>query len=541
MGHLVGRVRAELGRLTDQAPKLELKRVLIAVSGGLDSVTLLALIRETGLDFSVAHLDHGIRPESSDDANFVRELCTDSMSFELERVNIPEIAAQRGWGLEETARQVRYDFLARAAKRSNSSAILTAHTRDDNAETVLMQLLRGTVRATGIPPRRERILRPLLGVSRTQLHEYALEHGLRWREDASNTDTHFTRNWIRHEVLPLLESRNPSVRGKLAEHAELMRDEDALLEDDAARVPSWADWRHEPIAMQRRLIRRSLEAASVVPDLGHIEAIRAALKSSKVMRVSLPHNKTGVIQAGQLRIFEAKTPVPEPQWPPFDFAGFPWAKLRTRQPGDRIRSSGGTRKLSDVLIDRKIPRETRDQIPIVAQNSEVLWIGLEPPLLDVRIGTTTDHEFEAMTQALELAREAFEAHEVPVGAVVIRAGEIVGRGRNRSRQGSDMTLHAELEAIRDACRTLNTAHLSDCSLVVTLEPCLMCLGAVLESRIKKVVFAAHNPKNGALGGVLDASRADWTHRFQVRSGLLEDKSIGLLKAFFAKIRSRAET
>jgi tRNA(Ile)-lysidine synthase len=278
-----------------------------------------------------------------------------------------------------------------------------------------------------------------------------------------------------------------------------------------------------------------------VPDLGHIETIRAALNAQKVTRVSLPHKKTGVIQAGQLRIFGAKTPVPEPEWPAIDFSGFPWAKLRTREPGDRIRLSGGTRKLSDVLIDRKIPRESRDQIPLVAQNSEVLWIGLEPPLLDMRIGSVQDHEFEAMTEALGLAREAFEAHEVPVGGVVIRAGETVGRGRNRSRQGTDMTLHAELEAIRDACQTLQTAYLSDCTLVVTLEPCLMCLGAVLESRISKVVFAARNPKNGALGGMFDASRADWTHTFQVRSGLLERESTGLLEAFFAQVRSRTET
>jgi tRNA(Ile)-lysidine synthase len=536
---LAGRVLAELQRLTGQVPKLELRRVLVAVSGGLDSVTLMHLMRETALDFTVAHLDHGIRPESANDAIFVQDLCSSlNLPCELERVNVPEIASERGWGLEETARKLRYDFLTRAAKKTGSSTILTAHTRDDNAETVLMQLLRGTVRAVGIPPRRERILRPLLGISRAELHAHALEHGLRWREDASNADTRFTRNWIRHEVLPLLETRHPNVRNKLAEHAALMRSEDALLEDAAARVPGWADWRHEPVALQRRLIRRSLEAASIVPDLEHIETIREALGAGKVTRISLPLDKMGVVQAGGLRIFGAKTTALNLEWPAFDFSAFPWAKLRTRQAGDRIRLPGGTRKLSDVLIDRKIPREERDQVPIVAQNSEVLWVGLEPPVLDVRIGSLQDHGFEAMTRALELAREAFAANEVPVGAVVIQEGKVVGHGRNRSRQGSDMTLHAELEAIRDACGNLKTAHLTDCTLVVTLEPCLMCLGAILESRISKVVFAARNPKNGALGGVIDATRADWTHRFQVRSGLLEVESSKLLEAFFAQIRSR---
>jgi tRNA(Ile)-lysidine synthase len=552
---LAERVHAELERLTATPPKLELKRVLIAVSGGLDSVTLLHLLRDsmgkTDLEVTVAHLDHGIRPESAEDATFVQDLCASlNLPCDLECVHVPEIAAKRGWGLEEAARKVRYNFLTRAAKRSGSSLILTAHTRDDNAETVLMQLLRGTVRATGIPPRRERIMRPLLGISRAELHAHALGHGLRWHEDASNTDTRFTRNWIRQDVLPLLETRNPNVRSKLAEHAELMRNEDALLEDWAARVPSWTDWRHESIAMQRRLIRRSLETVSIVPDLEHIETIREALGANNVQRVSLPTGKTGVVQAGGLRIFGATTPAATLEWPTFDFSGFPWAKLRTREPGDRIRLSGGTRKLSDVLIDQKIPREERDQIPVVAQNSEVLWIGLEPPILDVRIGSTQDHEFEAMTQALELAREAFNAGEVPVGAVVIQKLKleddpnkfaVVGRGHNRSRQGSDMTLHAELEAIRHACQNLKTAHLNACTLVVTLEPCLMCLGAVLESRISRVVFAARNPKNGALGGVIDASRADWTHQFQVRSGLLETESAKLLERFFSQIRSRDET
>jgi tRNA(Ile)-lysidine synthase len=571
---LSARVLAELERLTVLPPRLGLGRVLVAVSGGLDSVSLLQVLHGAGLDVRVAHLDHGIRSESVDDAWFVQSLCEGlNVPCDLERVNVPEVAARRGWGLEEAARKLRYDFLTRVAKRTGAAVILTAHTRDDNAETVLMQLLRGTVRATGIPSRRERILRPMLGISRAELQAFAFEHGLEWREDASNADRRFTRNWIRHEVLPLLETRNPNVRRKLAEHAELMRDEDALLEAAAARVPSWTDWRHEPVAVQRRLIRRSLEAASLVADLEHIETIRAALAVGKVTRVSLPRQKTAMVQAGRLRIFESPVESPveptvepfangaEPEWPAFDFSAFPWARLRTRKPGDRIRLSGGTRKLSDVLIDHKIPRELRDQVPVVAQNSEVLWLGLGSPLLDVRIGSVQDHEFAAMTEALELARAAFDANEVPVGAVVIQrrdsgflplrleddpkfkasntvAFETVGCGRNRSKQGSDMTLHAELEAIRDACRSLKTAHLNDCTLVVTLEPCLMCLGAILESRIGRVVFAARNPKNGALGGVIDASRADWTHSFAVRSGLLEAESAGLLERFFAAVRAK---
>ena len=164
-----------------------------------------------------------------------------------------------------------------------------------------------------------------------------------------------------------------------------------------------------------------------------------------------------------------------------------------------------------------------------------------------------------MRQALALAREAFDAGEVPVGAVVIRQtqsgflparleddptfkaqnhvhSETAGRGRNRSRDTTDMTAHAELEAIRHAARSLGRAHLTDCTLVVTLEPCLMCLGAALEARIPRIVYAAANPKNGALGGVLDATRGHWNHRFSVRAGVRAKDSADLLSAFFANLR-----
>ena len=556
-------LRLELERLAGLKPGLGLGRVVVAVSGGRDSMALLHALRDVPM--TVAHLDHGLRDGARGDAAFVQDVCAGlGVPCELEALNVPEIAAKRGWGIEETARRVRYDFLARTAKKIGANAILTAHTLEDNAETVLMQLLRGTANATGIPARRDRILRPLLGVSKAELEAYLRERGLIWREDETNHDTQYTRNWVRLEIMPLLRARFPQAAQKLAEHAKLATDEHDHLESQAARVPDWAAWSREPRATQRRLIRRTLEAAGVTPDLDHIEAIREALASSRVERISLPEDRTGVVQQGRLRVFDKAPSETKLEWPEgLDFSAFPWAKLRTRAAGDRIQLAAGTRKLSDVLIDRKVPRELRDTIPLVAQNSEVLWVGLEPPVLDVRIGQTHDAELEAMRSALELAHEALEAGEVPVGAVVIRTNavgflpsrvqldptfqaqpgiefEVVGRGRNRSRQANDMTAHAELEAIRDACWNLERAHLNDCTLVVTLEPCLMCLGAILESRIPRVVFGARNPKNGALGGVMDVTRADWTHRISVRSGLRERECSSLLTAFFEGVRTKDE-
>jgi tRNA(Ile)-lysidine synthase len=557
------RLQAELERLSEVTPRLEVfsreAPVLVAVSGGRDSVALLHLAHQIGLQIAVAHLDHGIREGSSDDEAFVRDLCASlSVPFHTERVDVPVIAKKRGWGIEEAARTLRYAFLTRTAQRLDASAILTAHTQDDNAETLVMQLLRGTARATGIPARRDRILRPLLGVARAELEAFLLERKLTWREDPTNRDTHYNRNWVRLEVMPLLETRYPGAINALARYTQVSRDEDALLEELANLVPSWASWRDQAVPVQRRLIRRLLEAARVRTDLGHIEALRESLErptSSAPLRVSLPEDHTGLVQDGRVYIFDGQkqlksAPPPGVSLRPhempddLDFSAFPQAELRTWQPGDRIRRSGGTRKLTDVLADRRVPQEMRERVPIVAQHNEVLWVGFEPSITDIRISQVRDLESEAMTEAIRLAREAFEDGEVPVGAVVLRGKDIVGRGRNRSRAKHDMTMHAELEAIRDAAQRLKTPYLSDCRLIVTLEPCPMCLGAALEARVPRIAFGATNDRSGALGGVNGSLRAPWLalHQLDVRPHLRAKECSTLLSAFFERVRQdRADT
>jgi tRNA(Ile)-lysidine synthase len=538
--NLAEQVKTKLEALTNQKPQLNLEAVLLAVSGGRDSMALLHLMLEVGISFSVAHLDHGIRADSSLDADFVREVCLKlEKPFFSERVNIPEIAAKRSWSLEEAARKVRYEFLTRTAKKSNSSAILTAHHLEDNAETVLMQLLRGTARSLGIPARRGLILRPMLEISKHELKKFLLERGLTWREDSSNTDVTYTRNWVRLELMPKLLERYPKAAESLARYGVLARDEDVFLEELVAKIPIWANLSREPKILQRRYIRRQFESAGLNVDFAHLEEIRSKLESKVVARVSLPQEFVGVIQQGRLEILkvdDSNAPV-ELDVQDFDFSSFPNAIQRIRATGDRIQLPGGTRKLSDVLIDAKIPRELRDSIPVIAQGSEVLVVGLEPPILDVRIGVTRDSEIDAMKHALKLAQEALDADEVPVGAVILHRGEVVGIGRNRSLEFSDMTRHAELEAIRKATQKLKTPYLTECTLVVTLEPCLMCLGAILEARVKRVVFGASSSKNGALGGVMDATRADWSHEIEVRTGVLEKQSSALLSRFFANTRA----
>ena len=145
-------------------------------------------------------------------------------------------------------------------------------------------------------------------------------------------------------------------------------------------------------------------------------------------------------------------------------------------------------------------------------------------------------DLELMTAALELAREAAKEGEVPVGCVIARNGEIVGRGRNRRETGKNALAHAEIEAINDACRTLGGWRLWECTLYVTLEPCPMCAGAIVNARIPRVVFGASDAKCGACGSVCDIFSMDFNHHPQVEKGLLEAQSAALLTDFFQNLR-----
>ncbi len=141
-----------------------------------------------------------------------------------------------------------------------------------------------------------------------------------------------------------------------------------------------------------------------------------------------------------------------------------------------------------------------------------------------------------MKEALSLAREAAAEGEVPVGCVIVRGDTIVGRGRNRREQDKNALAHAEIEAINDACRNLGGWRLWDCTLYVTLEPCAMCAGAILNARIPRVVYGASDKKYGAVRSVCTLFSMDFNHHPQVEAGILEDESIALLQDFFKNLR-----
>jgi len=519
------------------------RRVLVAVSGGVDSVALTRALHEVGAQPSVAHLDHALRPDSAGDAAFVADLAAGlGLPFVTERLDVAAVAEKRGWNLEDAARRLRYSFLTRVARQSKLQTILTAHTRSDQAETVLWQLLRGEATLPGMPPRRGHVERPWLGVGRAEVLAYLQLLGQPWREDASNADLRFTRNWLRREALPLLRARHPGLEEVLGRLARFQAQDDDALTEQAQALTGHAPLGRVPLAVLRRRARLELSGRDV--HSVHLEAVAAALQEARTLHLTLPGAAPLTVTAGRL--------VPErpPAFPRPDFEVPARWTLRHRQDGDRVRRSAGGRKLSDLLSDLKVPREWRDGLWLLSDDraaggGAVQWVGLPEavggPLWAEgaagEAGQTVppDPEWLAMGEALQLASRAALAGEVPIGAVVLHGGRVIAGAANRGRELGDMTRHAELDALRLAAGVVGP-YLTECTLVVTLEPCPMCLGAALEARVGRVVYAAPNPKAGALGGVADLLGHHWGHRPEVQGGVRAAEAARLLRRMFAATR-----
>ncbi|MBQ3275597.1 MAG: tRNA lysidine(34) synthetase TilS, partial [Oscillospiraceae bacterium] len=220
-------------------------RVLCAVSGGADSVCLLHLVRSLGdVECLCAHFDHGLRGEASrEDAAFVEALCRKwEIPFHTETGDVAAFARQTGRSLETAGRELRYAFLRRTAARCGADRIATAHNRDDNAETILFRMARGTgLRGLcGIPAERDGIVRPLLETSREEIRAYLVRRNIPWREDATNAEDAAARNRVRHHVLPALEDVHPGAAANIARMGSVLReDEETLAALAAEKLAAW--------------------------------------------------------------------------------------------------------------------------------------------------------------------------------------------------------------------------------------------------------------------------------------------------------------
>ncbi len=429
---------------------------------------------------------------------------------------------------------------------------MVAHTLDDQAETVLLQLLRGAAFATGMPDRRGALLRPLLGIERERLRTFLADRGVAFRDDESNHDLARSRAWIRARVLPTLEARMPGASRRLARTAALQADARDALEGIARRRFGDGPLRQAALsraapALQRSALARLLSGAGVPVASERIEAIRSALNEGGPWRSDVGSGRVVRVAYGRVEVARRSTAVPaQPVREPGELpegvdpgvlSTYPALEIRSRRHGDRIRLTGGSRLLSDLLIDRKVPRESRDGLRLLVSGRDVLWVEGVAAAEGVLSGEgRVDDDETPMLRALALAAEAGAAGEMPVGAVVTMQGKVVGEGANRTEIERDPTAHAEMLALRAAAAEQGDWRLSGATLYVTLEPCAMCLGAILQTHVARVVYGADNVREGALGGAVDLLAGDLKRRPEVRAGVLAAESADLLKAFFRSRR-----
>lgn len=399
--------------------------VCAAVSGGADSTALLLALRELGYAVSAFHLNHCLRgAESERDEAFVRALCDRlGVPLTVQRAEVARFAEREGLGVEEAARKLRYRLLLQSTEALGCAFAATAHTADDNLETMLFHLARGTggKGLSGIPPARGRIVRPLLSCTRAEIEDYLRALGEPYVTDSSNLSDDYTRNLLRHEVVPVLRRVNPEVSAAAFRLAGLLREDERVLEtavrEQLAKATDSGGWRVDafPSALRGRMLHRLLEQSGApMAQIGwrHIRLLAELLESGNPSaRLSLPGGLTARREYGRFYLGSAEeAPSEAPRETalsvPFSvhFRKGVWVRgeickknsdihkkfntfsldcgtidfdslvVRTRRPGDRLRltEKSGSKTLKRLMIDYKIPREKRDRLAVFADQYGVI-------------------------------------------------------------------------------------------------------------------------------------------------------------------------
>lgn len=289
--------------------------VLLALSGGADSSALLDALCEMGVRLSAAHVNHCIRGDEADrDEEFCKNLCRErGVELFLLREDVPARAKESGESVEEAARRIRYAFFERVMSERGIPVLATAHNADDNAETVLLNLVRGSGSrgACGIPRTRElscgTLVRPILSVSRDQIERYCAERSLSYVTDSTNLSDDYARNRIRHKVLPELKGLNSDFLGAVSRFCAVIG-EDCDHLDTAARellkcgAPSAELLISQPRPIASRALLFFLRERGARPEARHVEALLDAAKNKKRGGVSLPGGVTAFFEGGVLTV-----------------------------------------------------------------------------------------------------------------------------------------------------------------------------------------------------------------------------------------------
>lgn len=415
--------------------------VIVGYSGGADSTALLHLLTRLqgafNLRIHAAHLHHGMRPEADDDVRVCASVCAQlGVPLHVERVDVPVLAQTERISLEEAGRNARYAFFARLAHELNAVAVALAHTRDDQIETILINLLRGTGPRglCGMPYKRDRIIRPLLDATRAQTHQYCAAQGLPTVFDSTNLDPHQLRRRVRMELIPLLRDLSPAFDRHLLRLADILENEEAWWEYEVhslmecgsvASADAEASLQHSKMgrefftrlhpAMQRRVLREWLRAhlgTLRLPPYEILEGIRRAALQGKrtswqlsdTLRLTTDetaltlHAKPPDPEPYEYRV-ELETPILIPQagaWlearllntPPPSLETTPDCAyldadavqgqliVRNARRGDRFQPLGmpAPKKLSDIFVDRKVPRAERGRLPLLCDAAGILWV-----------------------------------------------------------------------------------------------------------------------------------------------------------------------
>ena len=421
---------------------------MVAVSGGPDSICLLYNLRELSKEFNIslhiAHLDHMFRgKESAEDALFVTRLAAKlKIPSTVKKIDVPSFCRERGLPPQAGARIVRYGFFNSVASAIGASRIATGHTANDQAETLIMRLLRGAGVSglSAIPPVSGNIIRPLIDITRDEVLAYVSDNALDFVIDSSNTKPIYTRNKIRTNLLPILKQFNPRIIETLAAEAALLREENNAMEDCLSSVTTAIIRQNDkdvvltrgafcalPQAFKRRLFKKVANIATGTEaglSLVQIDEALAFMSKAQTGRtLHLPHGLmvereyetfvvslhtevpvisrtlalSGVTSIPELSIdvevYIEDISVAEPKIQNFLWqAEFDYDKitiplvLRTRLQGDRFCPTGmggRSKKLQDFLVDEKIPRRKRLTLPILVAGDHILWI----------VGLRTDGRF----------------------------------------------------------------------------------------------------------------------------------------------------